>query len=470
MCSSDLSGAITLRPQALATPIRIGGASDFALSAAELAFVTTSGPLTIGRATHDGAIAIEGAATVANATGGTTLVNAAGGIAVGADFGAAGGLTLTTGGAITRSAGTLTASTGNLALNADAGIGVIAGPAPVVVSAPSGTVSATNVSSGDLYLGTPGAVTIGVADFALDQQVADGAVRVDSGGDLSVGGDVSVGGAGSLELNAVGTIERTAGTLSAATLRLGTSTPATTTAVGASGVPILTAATTLLDARATSGAGVFISNAGNVNVTAQATSGAVDIVNAGTTTSAGDLSADTTVTVSSSDALSIGHAVTGPSGVTLGVTTADLPFTHSAGAIDGADSNIAITADRMALSGGTIGSTATDLVTLRPLGAATQIALGGADAAGVLGLTDAELNTVDGTLVLGGVAHSGAITVAAGITLPGSTLELATTGTISGASTLEADSLLVRAGSDVNLVVAVSNLAATYIEIGRAHV
>lgn len=462
------AGPIALYPFATGTAINLGtGVGGLDLSDAELDRVfTTTGVLTIGRTTHTGLITISGeTVSPANAAGGIALVNRTGGIAVDSDLTAAGGLSLTANGgpvltgAILGGAGILTTTTGNIVLNAATGIGDIGTLTRVRVNA-AGTISATNTTLGDLFLAPTGNATVGVAGFSLSQW-AGGALRVDAGGNLTVGGDVNTG-AGSLELNAVGTITRTAGTLTAATLRIGASGTATTIGISAA-TRILTAATTLLDARASTGVGVFIQNTGNVNVTAQATAGAIDILNTGTTTSsAGGLISGTTVTVSSSGALNIGHALTGPTGVSLAVTGAGGLFSHTAGIMDGTDAPISIVADDMSLAGAGIGSASADIVTLRPQTGARVITIG-ADTVGTLGLTDAELDTVAGTLVLGATTHAGNIVIDGGTSRTGE-LELATTGQIStAAGTIDADSLLIRAVGNVTLTSAVSNLAATHI-------
>jgi mucin-19 len=462
------AGPVTLYPFATGTAINLGtGVGGLDLSDAELNRVfTTTGILTIGRTTHTGLITISGeTVSPANAAGGIALVNRTGGIAIDSDLTVAGGLSLTANGgpvltgSILGGAGILTTTSGNIVLSAATGIGDIVTLTRVRVNA-AGTISATNTTSGDLFLAPTGNATVGVVGFGLSQW-AGGALRVDAGGNLTVGGDVNTG-AGSLELNAVGTITRTAGTLTAATMRLGTSGTATTIGVSAA-ARIITAATTLLDARSSTGAGVFLQNTGNVSITAQATAGAIDILNTGTTTSAvGGLISGTTLTVSSSGTLSIGHVLTGPTGVSLFVTGAGGLFSHTAGTIDGTDAPISIVADDMSLTGAGIGSAATDIVTLRPQTAARLITIG-ADTVGTLGLTDAELDTVAGTLVLGAITHAGNIVIDGGTSRTGE-LELATTSQIStAAGTIDADSLLIRAVGNVTLTSAVSNLAATHI-------
>ena len=77
-------------------------------------------------------------------------------------------------------------------------------------------------------------------------------------------------------------------------------------------------------------------------------------------------------------------------------------------------SNAALTliGDSMDIAGSASISTGAGIATLRQKTNVTRINLGGADAAGTLGLTDAELDTISaGTLKIGD-ANSGAITVA----------------------------------------------------------
>ena len=224
-------------------------------------------------------------------------------------------------------AGSLAAG-GNLSLSAVSGIGSIAGPSPIRLGTVSGNVSATNATSGDLFLSTSGAVTLGVAGFGMSEW-GNGTLRVDSGGLLTIGGDVSVGGAGStgsIALNAAGAIARTTGTVSANSVSLGLS---GATSIGTALAHIL----------------VSSPNAGGA-LSATSSSGGIWIDH------------DKSVTVSQN--------MTGPAGVTLTMSAAGATFTQTAGTIDGTDAAITITADKMALSGGTIGSAATDLVTLRP--------------------------------------------------------------------------------------------------------
>src|SRR5207245_7239198 len=81
------SGAINISNSTLSDAIKLGNVGDgtaatLELSAAELLTVTTSGLLTIGNANNTGAITVSAAVATTNATGGTTLINKTGGIAI----------------------------------------------------------------------------------------------------------------------------------------------------------------------------------------------------------------------------------------------------------------------------------------------------------------------------------------------------------------------------------------------------
>src|SRR6185436_4908818 len=92
---------------------------------------------------------------------------------------------------------------------------------------------------------------------------------------------------------------------------------------------------------------------------------------------------------------------------------------------------VTYTADNMTLTGATTVTGA--IATLQPNTATQLVNLGGADAAGTLGLTDAELDTVTAGTLRVGRANSGNMTISAAITPAGtSTLSL-----ISGAAVTE---------------------------------
>ena len=293
-------------------------------------------------------------------------------------------------------AGTVTAA--SLTLNAVQGIGASGNE---IKTTASGNLSATNTTSGDIFLKPTGGVTLGGTGLSIDEQVAGGTISVAAGGAIVIAGDVKVSGLGSFHGD-LGRDRGTCGvfcgsrTITGATVKLGMG--GTTTAIGlaAGPVPVLTAATTLLDARSSAGV-VVLGNTGNVNATAQGTGGLVNLTNTGTltTTGTGIASSNSTVTVSSTDNMFIGHAITGPAGVALTVTGAEKTLTHTAGSIDGANAAITLSADKMALTGGTIGNAIGDLVTVKgnALGNATNLGSTVDTAANTLELSNAELTT-----------------------------------------------------------------------------
>ncbi|HPE35968.1 MAG TPA: hypothetical protein PK625_02390, partial [Spirochaetales bacterium] len=357
------AGDVTLRPQTPSTVIRLGGgAAGLVLGDAELDFVTTTGILTVGELSQTGGIVVEG------------------------NISRTGNLSLVTGASITRVAGVLSA-TGTLSLEAVSGIGVIPA-APVAIGTVGGTLSATNTTSGDLYLST-GAVTLGGTNPALSQW-AGGALRVDSSGNIVIAGDLDVGPAGSIALNATGTItEQTAGagTLIAGTVNLGSA--GGTTIVGDASAPILTQAANLAGAASTGG--FWLSNAGSA-------------------VTAGTISAGTVLDLRSTSGLGLGHAVSGGSSVTLTVTDAGGTLAHTAGTISSGAGSVTLAADTMNFAVAT-SITAATAVAIYPNDLARPVSLGAGALAGSLGLSDAELDTIStaGTLTVGRPTHTGAI-------------------------------------------------------------
>ena len=410
---------VTLKPTTNATAIQVGaGATDAAgvlgLTGVELNTITTTGGITVGDTANTGGIVIVGNA---NPTGLT---------------GSGGSFSLTTGGAITRTGGTLgTSGTAvDLSLNAKTGIGVLG--TPIVIGTVTGSLSAINgPTSGNIALST-GAITLGGVAAVIDEKVAGGTIMVTSSANITIGGNLSVSGVGAstITLNATGTIldgtagAAASGTLTAATINLGTT---SATAVGAAGDPIATA-TANLNAKSSAGAVVVTNNfAGLTNLSAQAAGGLVNIANTNAggslATAAAIMSDVSSVTVSSSGNMSIGHAITGPTGVSLTVSGAENTLTHTAGLIDGTNAAITLTADKMVLTLGTIGNAIGDSVTLKGSVAGNAINLGSAvdTTANTLELSNTELNTITGALTIGSTATTGAITVSSAVNAAGAT-------------------------------------------------
>ena len=325
-------------------------------------------------------------------TGGLTLINHAGGIAVNQLLSlGAGNLTLNadagTGlaGAISdNGSGKLVASAGNLLLTANGGIGLLS---PLHIGTVGGSLSATNISSGDLFLKT-GSITLGSATSSLNEQAA-GTLRVDanltdaaSAESIIIGGNISVGGAtgtGKLELNTgtMGAISRSgAATLTAGSINLGAN--GKPVSIGAGAAPILMA-TSNLNAQSSSG-DIWLSNTGNlVYSNVIATGGLVNLQNTGSlTTGTGNMtSSNNTVTVNASGLLTVTGATTiglaGSTGVSVtgaGVTNngaiiagggmvavdAGMYTLSTTGVISNNASarSINLSADKMALTGGTV--------------------------------------------------------------------------------------------------------------------
>ena len=340
------------------------------------------------------------------------------------------------GGAITQAAGTgklITQNAGDLVLTATKGIGTLA--APVIIGTVAGNLSADNqtgATAGDISLKT-GTLTIGSVGTNILER-STGTIQINATNaatdSLTVGGDISAPGAGgTIILNAGtgGTITRTGGTLTASTVQLGVT---SAQSVGASGTPIVTAATTLLDARA--GAGdVWVSNTGNVNATAQATGGLVNLLNSGTLTTATPVitSSTSSVTVSSTDNMSIGHNVSagGTGTVNLSVSVAQKQLSHTAGTISTGNGAINLTADNMSLAAGanTIAAGSGKAINVTTTTAGNPIDLGSAlgPTSGKLELSAAELLEFQttGVLTVGNIAHTGQISVTAAVATTGVT-------------------------------------------------
>jgi hypothetical protein len=393
--------AASVYPIANGTQINVGtGTGGLDLNNTEINRIAASN-LTIGRAAQTAGIAIAGPPAVSKTSG---------------------SLTLTTSGAITAAAGSslgASAVGANLTMNAVSGIGSITGPSPVIIGTVGGNLSATNTSSGDLYLSTTGigTITLGGTNPALSQ-FAGGNLRLDAAGPVVIGGNLGVAGpGGSVTINATGSITRSgASTITAETISLGRN--GGTTAIGSLAFPVLTAATTLLSAGATTGAGVFLTNTGNVSLDADAATGAVSVTTTGTLGTGGDITAGTTVALTSSSAMTVNQTVTGPNGVSLAATGAGANLTHSAGTIGSTGTAISLTADNMALSGGTVNPGAGS-VTINPYNTPRAISVGGGGSG--LGLSETEINTITttGTLTIGQTANDGAITVDGALTITG---------------------------------------------------
>src|SRR5262245_3231584 len=168
-------------------------------------------------------------------------------------------------------------------------------------------------------------------------------------------------------------------------------------------------------------------------------------------------------------------------GGTLSFTNASALFIGSvflgATGITAANHDVTLTANRLDVQEQI--NAGTGIVTLQPLSAGQAISLGGADSAGVLGLTDAELDHVTASVLrIGNTSIQGNLTLTGQITSDGhyDTLSLATGGAIldgtAGEQTdITVNNLALRAATGVGsladgLDVAVSNLAFDNVSSG----
>ncbi len=216
----------------------------------------------------------------------------------------------------------------------------------------------------------------------------------------------------------------------------------------------------------TNGGDLRVTGAGGGSGAANTNRGVV--VAAGATVTAGGAGA---VTVSGT-----GGAGTGGGHIGVSVNDANSRITSAGGAVSvtgagvtgvsllgggtissGGNAAVTVTADSLGVDTGTTPGTVsagTGTVTVRPRTAGTRINLGGADAAGVLGLTDAELDRITaGTLVVGrNDIAVGRIDVTAAVgPANATTLSLVTPANISGAGTVAASNLALRAATGINL-------------------
>lgn len=147
---------------------------------------------------------------------------------------------------------------------------------------------------------------------------------------------------------------------------------------------------------------------------------------------------------------------------------------QNAGAVTTATNggNIAIVGDSMDLATGTpVINAGANTATLRQKTNGTQIDLGAADSAGMLGLTDAELDQVVARTLQIGNANSGAITVSAAIT-HANNLSLTTGAGVSGAGALTlaaGKNLDVTASGVIDLSGAITVPGTMTLSAGAAH-
>ena len=428
------------------------------------------------------------------------------------------GLTLTSGGAvafgdaatdtltISGAATTVTTSSGNLTLNATTTgnesltlnlAGGITFNAPVTMAADK-NFSATSTTGISLSNSAADISTSGTGTLSV---IATRQIDIDGGSLTTVNGDLTV------SANAAGT---TGGAFTGVSLVNGATISSSGTgdievighggAAGGDGVfsifggAILSTGTGAVAVTGTGGGGasdnrgifLFISGkigsvTGDITVTGQGGGGAgtlnhgIWLISGGTIESTG--AADITVVGSGGTGggdVSSGVSTSGGSIRGTGTSSGTITVTGTAGsgansyglelaatsytAIQSNNQAITIIADSLSMTPSINAGTGT--VTFRQKTAGTAINLGGADAAGVLGLTDAELDQVTAGTINIGNANSGAITISEDITRAANTNINLTTGSGNNIA-FGTFSLNAGSGGDVSLTTSGSGAITT---------
>ena len=412
------AGRVSIASSVNGTAMVLGSGS---LNSSEIFQINTSGVTAIGRATTAGSDGLgAGAQTL---TAGSITVDTALNMPI------AGALSLISNGTVSQTAGSTITGSRPLAVTAGGNVNL--------PEANNVTTFAASVSAGNsLTFNDVNTLTVGSVDGIAGVN-AGGPVALQAGGALTVNSPITNTGATTLvsgaNITGTGTISGTNVTLDSVT------------GVGASGARVNTAATTLA-ARSTSttagAGGVFIQEADAVTLNtlggvgnATASDMQFDIAAGGAITIAGNL------------------ANSGVGAVVLTAGGADSLLTNNAAIAS--STAVELNADQMALGGGTIAATIAGTgkvprVTLRPTTAGQSISLGGADAAGTLGLTQAELDTITATTLLVGRTNAGTHTVDSNIVLDPAKVEnlfLVSGGSITGTAGLSVSGLALQAGS-----------------------
>ncbi len=304
--------------------------------------------------------------------------------------------------------------------------------------------------------GADAAGTLGLTDAELDTVTA-GTLRVGSAtsGNMTISAALTPAGTTTLSLLSGGSVTENVG----ATI---TTTNLAVTSVGA---------VTLNQANDVTTLAATVTGAGNAFAYTDAnalTIGTVDGIN-GVSTNNGAISVATTngaLTVSNTPAAPDVNAGTSTVALTAGGVNQLLTVTGTVTGTGG----VTYTADNMSLTGATNAGAA--IATLQPNTAGQLVNLGGADAAGTLGLTDAELDTVTAGTLRVGRNNSGNLTISAAIdTANTTTTTLISGGTVTQTAPITETNLAVNAVGAVTLTNAgndVTTLAATVTGAGNA--
>ena len=377
---------------------------------------------------------------------------------------------LVTSGAVSTSAAANTLTVDNLSIDADTGIG----SSTTALRVDSNSISATNSTSGDIYLSFVGNTTVGGVGQTIDNQVAGGAIGIAATGNLIIANDFTVAGTGSVSLDANGTITRTAGTITANTVNLGSN--GTTTAIGGSGTPVIVSSPNI--SATTSTGDIYLQNDQAVNLTMSAggnaefvnTAGAINSVAAQAINAAGNLLLDASAvnfannsTVSSTSGNLIIRADDMEFGTTSSVSGANINlYTQTAAAgfllgdnTDAADQVELAEAELQALSSSGIVTIGEDTVNTGDIIFGGAVDLSGAS----FSLTLATEGKIDNTLAAGNTLsldNGGLLTLDAlnvGATNPLETvaanLDIRTNGNVNLNNGIGIDDLQLNAGTGI---------------------
>ena len=394
---------------------------------------TNNGAISV--ATTNGALTVSNTPAVADVNAGTsTVALTAGGV----------NQLLTVTGTVTGTGG-VTYTADNMSLTGATNAG-----AAIATLQPNTAGQLVNLGGADA------AGTLGLTDAELDTVTA-GTLRVGSAtsGNMTISAALTPAGTTTLSLLSGGSVTENVG----ATI---TTTNLAVTSVGA---------VTLNQANDVTTLAAKVTGAGNAFAYTDAnalTIGTVDGIN-GVSTNNGAISVATTngaLTVSNTPAAPDVNAGTSTVALTAGGVNQLLTVTGTVTGTGG----VTYTADNMSLTGATNAGAA--IATLQPNTAGQLVNLGGADAAGTLGLTDAELDTVTAGTLRVGRNNSGNLTISAAIdTANTTTTTLISGGTVTQTAPITETNLAVNAVGAVTLTNAgndVTTLAATVTGAGNA--
>ncbi len=270
----------------------------------------------------------------------------------------------------------------------------------------------------------------------------------------AVGGDINIASTG--DITQLGVTSLTAGTVTLTVTgahKIGASTP--------SPAPILTSAPVVT---ATSGSGEILISSDITATFAVSTTGDVTLTTtAGNllTSAAGTFTAGN-LTLTAAGGISV-QGTTNVGGILTASTGAGAAFANTGAITLGATGSV-ITADAFNPLATITVTPGGGSLTIHNVTAGQQVALGADDAAGIIGITAAELANLQAPLLIigqTGAPATGSISVPGSVAAAaGTTLHLLTAGSITGAGVITADSLALTAGSTINVSTATTHLAA----------